>query len=66
MGDWRRKRASCKGTVGHIDLEYEWFLAGKGVRTPVPNKYNNEIAGGDAVGEVDDPIYRSQIIASFV
>lgn len=58
---------SCQALdVGHIDLEYEWFLAGKGVRTPVPNKYNNEIAGGDAVGEVDDPIYRSQIIASFV
>lgn len=58
---------SCQALdVGHIDLEYEWFLAGKGVRTPVPNKYNNEILGGDTVSEIDDPLYRSQIIASFV
>ncbi len=52
--------------VGHIDLEYEWFLAGKGVRVPVPNKYNNEMPEGDQVALVKDPVYESQIVASFL
>lgn len=51
--------------VGHIDLEYEWFLAGKGTRVSIPCKYNNEIEGGDLVEELHDPVYDSQIIASF-
>lgn len=51
--------------VGHIDLEYEWFLAGKGRRVPVPCKYNNEITGGEKVSDITDPVYYSQIVASF-
>ena len=51
--------------VGHIDLEYEWFLAGQGIRVSVPHKYNNEISGGDVVSEIHDPVYNSQIVASF-
>ena len=51
--------------VGHIDLEYEWFLAGKGIRVPVPHKYNNEISGGDVVNEFHDLVYDSQMIAFF-
>lgn len=51
--------------VGHIDLEYEWFLAGKGTRVPIPYKYNNEITGGDIVSEIHDQVYESQVIASF-
>lgn len=51
--------------VGHIDLEYEWFLAGKGTRVSVPNKYNNELQGGDKVDEIHDQVYDSQIVASF-
>lgn len=52
--------------VGHIDLEYEWFLAGKGERVSVPCKYNNEMEGGDMVEDLHDPVYDSQIIASFI
>ena len=52
--------------VGHIDIEYEWFLAGKGTRVPVPGKYNNEVVGGDVVEPVNDPEYETSIIASFV
>lgn len=52
--------------VGHIDLEYEWFLAGKGTRVAVPHKYNNEVEGGDKVEEFHDAVYDSQIIASFI
>ncbi len=52
--------------VGHVDLEYEWMLAGKGVRVAVPYKYNNELSGGDCVQPVNDPVYLSQIVASFL
>lgn len=51
--------------VGHIDLEYEWFLAGKGCRVPVPYKYNNEMPGGDYVEDIQDKEYLGQIIADF-
>lgn len=58
---------SCQAVdVGHMDLEYEWFLAGKGTRIPVPFKYNNELDGGDKVEELHDSVYDSQIIASFL
>ena len=29
--------------IGHLDLEYEWFLRGEGIRVEVPGKYNNEL-----------------------
>lgn len=51
--------------VGHIDLEYEWFLAGKGTRVSIPYKYNNEIEGGDVVEAIHDDKYESQIVASY-
>ncbi len=51
--------------IGHVDLEYEWFLQGQGGRCVVPNKYNNEMYGGDVVAEIHDAAYESQIIASF-
>lgn len=52
--------------VGHIDMEYEWFLAGKGVRAAVPNKYNNEVLGGDEVNSNNLPEkYINEIIADF-
>lgn len=49
--------------IGHIDIEYEWMLAGKGRKTEVKNKYNNEVAGGDVVDDINDPVYESQIVA---
>ena len=51
--------------VGHIDMEYEWFLAGKGERVPVPHKYNNEMSSDSEVADINDPVYESQIIANF-
>lgn len=51
--------------IGHVDLEYEWFLQGTGGRCPVPTKYNNEFAGGDNVEPIDDAEYSSQILCSF-
>lgn len=48
--------------IGHIDLEYEWFLRGTGQRTKVEGKYNNEVAGGEHPVKLKDTVYASQII----
>lgn len=49
--------------LGHIDLEYEWFLNGAGHRCTVPTKYNNEYEGGDKVEDIQDETYFKQIVA---
>lgn len=48
--------------MGHIDIQYEWFLMGKKF-VPVKNKYTNETENGRQVGCCNDEGYRSQIIA---
>lgn len=48
--------------IGHLDLEYEWFLAGTGTRCEVKHKYNNEYPGGNQVEDIKDAAYLSQII----
>lgn len=48
--------------IGHLDLEYEWFLRGMGGRCTVEYKYNNEFAGGDQVADIRDETYLSQIV----
>lgn len=61
---------ACKGyqalDIGHVDMEYEWFLAGQGRRTVVKTKYNNEVFDGDKVEDIHDPVYESQILYKFV
>lgn len=49
--------------IGHIDLEYEWMLAGQGTKTAIPHKYNNEVRGGNVVKDIEDALYEEQIIA---
>ncbi len=51
--------------IGHIDLEYEWFLKGEGRRTVIGGKYNNEIDGGDKPDEIVDERYRGQMIEDY-
>ena len=52
--------------IGHIDLEYEWFLRDEGQnRCEVKTKYNNEYTNGARVEEIDDPEYFSQIVEDF-
>ena len=51
--------------IGHIDLEYEWFLQGEGRRTSVEGKYNNEIGEEQRLLPIRDEVYRSQVIAEF-
>lgn len=47
--------------IGHLDLEYEWFLKGEGVRVPIPYKYVNEIEGGEIVVDICDKKYENEI-----
>lgn len=50
--------------IGHVDIEYEWFLMGATEKVPVKNKYTNEAVGGTTVSDTnDDDVYLSQIIA---
>jgi glycosyltransferase family protein len=50
--------------IGHLDIEYEWFLTGASKKNPVTGKYVNE-AGGAPVAELPEIImdrYTSEII----
>ena len=49
--------------VGHVDIEYEWFLRGANEKIKIPNKYVNEVNGGNGVSEVlEDEKYQEQIL----
>lgn len=50
--------------VGHVDIEYEWFLMGAKTKVPVQNKYVNEAAkiGGTNIDNSTDSKYLSEII----
>lgn len=52
--------------IGHIDIEYEWFLRGTTKKIAIPNKYVNEVADGHDVGDLNDEEYKSQIIARII
>lgn len=47
--------------IGHLDLEYEWYLRG-GRRCEINTKYNNEMPGGEKVTEINDSVFESQIL----
>jgi len=47
--------------IGHLDLEYEWFLKGKGY-SYIPHKYNNEMMGDTIVADISDPFYEESIV----
>ena len=51
--------------IGHIDIEYEWYLRGATDKIAIPNKYVIEAKNGKSVSEIEDPIYYGQIVASF-
>lgn len=56
-------KAGCQAVdIGHVDLEYEWYLNGTGGRCEVKHKYNNEVSGGDQVDEPEDAAYLEQVI----
>ena len=48
--------------LGHVDIEYEWFLNDKRDHDIVPGKYTNEAEGGNDVVECLDKEYLNSII----
>lgn len=48
--------------IGHLDIEYEWMNRGE-YRSRIPNKYVNEVAGGNEPEPIRDRLYREQIVA---
>ncbi len=49
--------------IGHLDVEYEWFLMGATRKTAIKNKAVNEVGIQVVKGELDDSKYTSSIIA---
>lgn len=48
--------------IGHIDIEYEWFLSGSLSKTTITGKYVNEVRSGRSPQNIEDPKYHSEII----
>lgn len=48
--------------LGHIDIEYEWFLMGAKKKVAIKNKYVNEVKSGRKISNVEDENYLNQII----
>ena len=48
--------------LGHIDIEYEWFLRGSKEKILIKDKYVNEVKGGRTITQLEDEEYLSQII----
>ncbi|MCR2822009.1 SP_1767 family glycosyltransferase [Lederbergia panacisoli] len=48
--------------IGHIDIEYEWFLNKAIDKAPVKNKFVGEVQNGTNVYAINDSRYESEII----
>lgn len=48
--------------IGQIDMEYEWYRAGVGIKVPNPTKYVSQLPPA-LIEEIHDDKYQSQIIA---
>lgn len=49
--------------IGHIDLEYDWFLMGAKEKVDLPYKYVNEIPNGRYALPISDTNYENEIIS---
>ena len=47
--------------IGHIDIEYEWFLQGAKEKVAIENKYVGEAKGGRDIKSIDNKEYLQQI-----
>ena len=52
--------------IGNVDIEYEWYLRGATSKVRIEGKYTSEAVGGRDVEDVPDPVYKSQIIKTFL
>lgn len=48
--------------IGHIDIEYEWYLMGATEKVAVKNKYTNEAYGGNSYDSIEDREYEKQVV----
>lgn len=48
--------------IGQIDMEYEWYKAGAGIKVPNPTKYVSQLPPA-LIEEIHDEKYQSQVIA---
>ena len=49
--------------IGHVDIEYEWFLRQAKTKIKIENKYVCEAGAGQNVGDIQDEKYLSEIKA---
>ena len=49
--------------IGHIDIEYEWYLRGAKKHDMIPGKFTNEADQVCDVDDCNDEWYKSQIVA---
>lgn len=49
--------------IGHLDVEYEWFLMGATKKTEIKNKAVNEVGIPVVKGRIEDSKYNDSIIA---
>ena len=49
--------------IGHLDIEYEWYLRKAKEHEIVPGKFTNEAEKGNIVDDCQDQWYLSQIVA---
>ena len=49
--------------IGHADIEYSWWKMGATERCPIPDKATFEAGVYEGIGDVNDDIYKKQIIA---
>lgn len=52
--------------LGHVDIEYEWFLHGAKDHEKVEGKFTNESLNGQQVSECEDPEYIKSIVRRVV
>jgi glycosyltransferase family protein len=52
--------------IGHLDVEYEWFLRKDVVGTPLEFKYVDGSSKGRKIHRLEDPEYKRQIIKRIV
>lgn len=52
--------------LGHLDVEYEWYLQKAEKKVKLQNRYVNEVNGGNIVQKSNDPVYLSQIVAEII
>ena len=53
--------------VGHMDIEYEWFLRNVSARIKIENKYVNEVNGGRSnITPIKEKSYYNQIIKKII